>query len=712
MPVSISLLRRWFAAAAIVLVLAVAGTYFLARHKVQNALKQVPGKMGIEIQQSANGFTISKSEQGRTLFKMQASKAVQFKLGGRTELHDVLITVYGRDSDRFDQLFGHDFEYDPHTGDAVAKGEVDIQLNANPGGTAQSDQAAPTVLKNSIHLKTSGLVFNQKTGNAYTHEKIAFELPQGNGTAQGFTYSASDSMLSLDADVRINLTGENSAMITAARGSIRKDPRLIVLDMPHFQSATQASQAEKAEIRLRPDNTIETVHAEGGVKIEEREGQAGKVQSAKLQSNQLDLSVEDSGDLLRSAAFSGEVRFEGSGTRGIHGNAGRVIVKFGPKNQLNKVHADQNVQLTMAANSASTTNAQDTELIAPSMDVFLAEGRRIERAETAGSAHITIKPASGVKGEQTTITAQKFRATFDESGQVTSLHGAPDARIVSQISGQPDRVSSSDSVDSSYLNGVLDSITQTGSVAYSDGQRKAFADSARYRPASQILSLQGSPRIADGGMTTTARLLTFDRTTGDASAEGDVKTTYGGLKSEPSGAMLASSSPIHVAAHMMTAHQKSATAVYSGDARLWQDANVVTAPTIEFDRDNRSLVANGTKNRLISTVLFQSSARGNSVPINITALHLSYDDEERKATFDGGVKAAATDLTITSENMTAFLTPRGQDSSAQGTISSGKVERIVCRRVGGDYATEPACYWKQTGLYGFRRHVCAHRRTA
>jgi lipopolysaccharide export system protein LptA len=100
MPLSISRLRRWFAAGAIGLVLVVAAVYFYARHKVQNALKDVPGKIGIEVQQSAQGFTVSRSEQGHTLFKVQASKAVQFKQGGRAELHDVTITLYGRDSNR------------------------------------------------------------------------------------------------------------------------------------------------------------------------------------------------------------------------------------------------------------------------------------------------------------------------------------------------------------------------------------------------------------------------------------------------------------------------------------------------------------------------------------------------------------------------------------------------------------------------------------
>ncbi|MGB6675794.1 MAG: hypothetical protein WBE44_03780, partial [Terriglobales bacterium] len=94
MPAYLSRLRRWFAGAIIVAVLAVAGVYFYARHRMQNALKQVPAKIGLEIKQTATGFTVSKSQQGRTLFTIQASKAVQFKQGGHAELHDVQITLY------------------------------------------------------------------------------------------------------------------------------------------------------------------------------------------------------------------------------------------------------------------------------------------------------------------------------------------------------------------------------------------------------------------------------------------------------------------------------------------------------------------------------------------------------------------------------------------------------------------------------------------
>ena len=185
MPLRILRLRRWFAGGAILVLVLVAGAYFYASWRVQNALKEVPGKIGLNVQQSAQGFTVSRSEAGRTIFKIQANKAVQFKEGARAELHDVMITLYGRDSNRFDQIYGADFEYDPQSGDVSAKGEVNIDLEANPVVLIKPDQAPPKELKNPIHLKTSGLVFNQKTGNAFTKERVEFSIPQANGSAVG-----------------------------------------------------------------------------------------------------------------------------------------------------------------------------------------------------------------------------------------------------------------------------------------------------------------------------------------------------------------------------------------------------------------------------------------------------------------------------------------------------------------------------------------------
>jgi lipopolysaccharide export system protein LptA len=327
---------------------------------------------------------------------------------------------------------------------------------------------------------------------------------------------------------------------------------------------------------------------------------------------------------------------------------------------------------------------QDLELAAPVVDFFFAGGRRLDRAETSGSAQIAIRPAAADTGQQTLVTAARFQARFDELGQLASLHGAPDARIVSSNTTnglrQPDRISTSNTLDAALRprQGIV-SIVQQGSFAYVDGERKAWADRAHYTPADQMLVLTGSPRVVDRGMTTTARTIRLNRATGDGFADGEVKSTYGDLKPQPGGALLASSDPIHVTARAMTTHPASAIALYTGDVRLWQNANLVEAPSIEFDRDRRSALARGSPAQPVSTVLVQIDKSGKATPVTITSARLSYSDNERKAHFEGGVRARGADVTITASQMDVFLLPRDQSSGGHSQVGGGQVDRILAR---------------------------------
>jgi len=651
---------------------------------VQNALKQVPEKIGLEIQQSATGFTVSKSEQGRTLFKVQASKVVQFKQGGRAELHDVQITLYGRDSTRFDQIYGDDFEYDQQSGDVIAKGEVQIDLEANPQGTLNPDQAVPKELKNPIHLKTSGLIFNQKTGDAYTAQKIEFRLPQGQGSAVGAHYVGKTSAFTLDSQVSITFA-KPSATVTAVHAAVTRDPRWIVLEHPEVRSGQEQCDADHATLFLRNDNTVDRVVADGNVQVQSQGATA-----MQARSEHLELNMTEQGGTLRTAVFSGNVHAETAGPQPALGDAGQVTLDFAGGNVVSKVRAEQNVKLQQPQRpSAAGSNAQDLELTAPIVDFFLTSQHHLQRAETTGAAQITLRPGTASttvtsntkpKNEPTTaVTAGKFEAQFDESGQMASLHGAPAARIVSQNPGQPDRVSTSQTADATFHPGSgLESIEQAGNVAYEDGERKAWGDRARYTPADQVLVLTGSPRVAEGTMTTTARAMRFNRATGEAIADGDVKTTYSDLKSQPNGALLSSSSPVHVTASSMTVQSQSAIAVYNGDVRLWQDANIVKAPAIEFDRNRRSLDAHASPPHSVSTVLVQTDKNGKSTPVAITSARLTYTDTERDAHFEGDVVAKSTDLTISANQMDAFLAARGPGKGNLAS-SAGNLDRIVSK---------------------------------
>jgi lipopolysaccharide export system protein LptA len=523
-------------------------------------------------------------------------------------------------------------------------------------------------------------------------------------------------VLTLQSQVKLVFGGAVAATVTAIRATITKDPHLVGLDHPHLQNGARQCDADEATLFLRPDNTLDRVLARGNVLVQANGAQSAE-QPAEARSEQLELIMAKQHDVLRSAIFSGNVQAQVPGTQPMQGKAGRVVLEFSEnhssrkrnssvKNLLTKVHAEEHVKLLQQQNPASVSaSVQDFELTAPVVDFFLANKQsRLDRAETYGIAQIAIRPTTG-RGQQTLVTAARFDAHFDDSGQLTSVHGVPDARIISQNPGQPDRISTSRVLDATFQPGSgIQSLAQQGNVTYVDGERKAWGARARYTPADQVLILTGSPRVTDGGMTTTANSMRLDRVTGNAFAEGDVKTTYSDLKPQPSGALLSSSSPIHVTARAMSVHGTSAIALYSGDARLWQDANVVEAQSIEFDRDHRSMIALGSDAfKTVSTALVQAdrseeSKPGKSILIFITSTRLSYADNERKAHFEGDVTAKGADVTITAKKMDAFLQARG--SANQPLSGAGKLDKIVAqdqvvitqpdRRATGDLLTYTA----------------------
>src|SRR5579864_767897 len=737
MPLKVYRLRRLLAATAVLLTLVVAAMYFYARSKATNVLKQIPGKIGYNIKQTATGFQFSKSDGKRTLFTVQASNIKEFKLDGNAELHNVSIVLYGRDSSRFDQIYGDDFGYNQKTGDVTAQGDVQIDLVANPAGLASADQATPKELKNPIHLKTRDLVFNKDSGNAMTVARVEFQTPQATGWAMGVKYAGKTNTLTLSSQIHLVLKGPYRAVIEADHGFITNDPREIVLDHPHLTRVDGSLQADQAAFYLGPENQVQRILATGNVTSETRTAEAQRSRSAenrdfprpqraemRSRADQAEFLLEGKRDVLRTATMSGSVHIEQTGLQPMQGDAGRVILDFAGQNELQRVHALDGVRLTQKGAPGSKPAAkgvaagqQDFELTAPIIDFTVAQGHILKQAVTCGAAHITIAqgPEAGsataqeVPIQHTVVTAGKFEAKFAPSegrNHLARVHGAPAARIVNSTPGEPDRISTSDAIDASFLpQGGIDAITQQGNVVYTDGENpekrvQAWADSARYTPFDQMLMLSGNPRVVNGGMATTANTIRINRATGDALAQDDVKSTYSQLKEQPNGALLASSSPIHVTAHSMTARSHPGTALYSGNARLWQDANIIEAPTIEFDRDRRFVTAQGTPSHPVQTILVQgekvstqttpkeknegkttstSASRMETSPISITALNLTYSDSERRVHYEGGVVAKGADFGASAKTVDVYLQARSQTSNAQSPAGPGQVDHMVAQ---------------------------------
>jgi len=666
-----------------VLVAGVAVSYWIARSRVRPTLHNVPSQLGIDIQQSSEGFSLSKSEGGRTLYTIRASKAVQFKAGGHADLRNVHIVVYGREHDRYDQIYGDQFTYDPRSGEINAVGEVHIDLQGNAEGPHKPDQAPPEELKNPIHVLTHNLTFNQKTGIARTDEVVQFRTAQATGSAKGAYYDSHSNELQLKSDVHIVTTGGNAAIITGSSGILQKMPRRASLENVRIEQPDRTLTAERGILLFEPDNTVQHGIAEGNVHLQSRGPSTIDIEGPR---GDLNMGPNNS---LEQAILSGGARFQSRGANTAHGSAEKFVLDFDDQNQPLRLHLVKNARMMQDPTPGkSGTSGQPMEIVADQLDFQLENGNQIKTGDTLGKAMITVFPAppnsskpppagAGKKestGNSTTVaTAGKFHATFDDNNRMRTLHGSPDSRIISTTPGEPDKVSTARNLDVAFAaDGGVEKLVQSADFRYHEaspkpdtGGREAYAELATYTPGDAMLVLTGSPRVIDGGMTTTATTVRINRQSGDGFADDNVKTTYSDLKPQPDGALLASSDPVHVTAQHMTAHRQPGVAHYTGNVRLWQTANVVRAPKIDFDDQKRSIVAESEASQKVLSLFVQRGQDGSLTPVDVTSNKLTYTDEERRARYTGDVFAQSTANTINAQQIDVYLKPA--DSDAKGT---------------------------------------------
>ena len=690
---SIAQVRKWLVVSVVVLVAAVAVSYWIARSRVGPTLHNVPAQLGIDIQQTSEGFSLSKSEGGRTLYTIRASKAVQFKAGGHADLRNVHIVVYGREHDRYDQIYGNQFTYDPQTGDINAVGEVHIDLQGNAEGPQKPDQAPPEELKNPIHLLTHSLTFNQKTGTAHTDEGVEFRTAQASGSAKGAYYDSKSNELLLKSDVHIVTTGAHPAIITGSRGTIQKTPRQATLENARIEQPDRTLTADKGTLLLEEDNTVQHVVAEGNVHIQSRGPSIVDITGPR---GDVNMGPNNS---VAQTILSGGAKFESRGASVAHGSADKFVLDLDEQNQPLRLHMVKNARMMQDPKPGkSGSSGQPMEIAADQLDFLLENGKQLKTGDTVGKATITIFPAppgsrkqkvasQGDKetgGNSTTVaTAGKFHATFDSNNRMQTLHGAPDSRIVSTSPGEPDKVSVARNLDVAFApDGGVQKLVQTGDFQYREasakpdtGGREAFADVATYTPSDAMLLLTGSPRVIDGGVTTTAVTVRINRQTGDGFADDNVKTTYSDLKPQPDGALLASSDPVHVTAQHMTAHKQPGVAHYTGNVRLWQTANVVRAPKIDFDDQKRSLVAESDASQKVLSLFMQRGQDGKLTPVDVTSDKLTYTDEERRARYTGDVFAKTATNTINSQQIDVYLKPADPDAKGATPATSSAAQK-------------------------------------
>jgi lipopolysaccharide export system protein LptA len=748
MSISVERLRVWLLVGAGLLVVIIAAFLGYAHYRAHRFLRDLPKKLGVDVRRETNGFTYSQSVQGRTIYTIHAAKAVE-RADGKVTLHDVGIVLYGRKQDRADRIYGSEFEYDQAAGIIRAMGEVhiDLQAPAAADANAKMDYAAGKDLHKTgnesgaheskdgrlVHVTTSGLVFLQKLGVAATDNDIEFESGGLTGHAIGADYNSDSGVVVLHSAVRVNgLEHDRPVVLTASQAELDRPNQKVELTHAKYVAVGVAGdggertvEGQHVVVHLRPDGSAERVEAEGDVAL--TNGAGGTVTAPR---GEMALNAQNQ---PKSVVMSGGVKYLlDDPLRQAQGEAEEARAAF------DKTGHPEHVVMTGAvhvhervgASDVATAAWSERELNAAAVELALGTDKagkaQMRDAKATGGARLKVlSPAEKGGGMvSSALTGEILTAHFVRVGNVdhiVEVHGDGHTTIRRVSATGVVNTSSGDSLVAHFrpvtagagevnLSGKgspqksggqgadeISDVTEQGHVVMTQlpakkpgdtvapTEERVTAKRAIYDGALERTTLTGDVQVSDGTSVLWADRVVTEQQTGDATADGSVKVSYG----QPG-----SSEPVHVLAARAEMKHDSQVAKFYGvtgkPARLWQGASQVDAPVLEFEQKQRRLLAHGEGQgapMAVHTVLVGggTSARvgdskvgkpvggsGKTEVVRILSRDLIYSDEARRADFTGGVQVDSTDGSMRGQQVVVYLQSATAKPSQAGTgVTSG-----------------------------------------
>lgn len=690
MSVSVHKLRRLLLAGGVLLVVALVAFVALARYKARHFLHDLPARLGADIKSETNGFTYSQSIKGKTLFTLHASKAIQ-RQNGKTTLHDVSIELYGRTKDeaktnRTDRISGAEFEYDQPAGVIRAAGEVHIDLQTPAGETMHETHGEND---GRVHMKTSGLMFEQKTGVARTDNAIEFHLNEVQGAAVGAEYDSDAGVLLLKRDVHLvrDADGKRSTL-DAVSATIDRSQQLAELNDARYLENGQTMHAAKMFIDLDASGSPTRLRGET-VLITEANGAAISAPRA--------VAAVGPDHRVHSAQLTGGVRYN---AQAANGEAREARIAMGPGG-LESADFSGNVRLHDEANGSARDLTAQTVSVSPG-----GEGTKLIRATGDARWHSTGADAIEMSADSLTATVVSAAAGSGlGSGSLRHVRGEGHASLNQQVGPGMSRHTSAETLDVALKpvasakgakrpagnEAAIEHAVEDGGVVIVErrtadakthraaSETKAFAGHAEFTGATGVATLTGSPRIESDGTSLLAERIRVNQATGDAVAEGGVKGSLAGAREAT-----------HVVAGRAELHRARDLAIFYAaageDARLWQGSSQVIASRIELEQGKQQLRAFPADGKPVRAVLPMNGVPGKAEgakakmfagSVRVSAQSLVYDGKAAHpaARLGGGVRMLQTGGTISSDSLVVTFKPQTK-AQAAGAMPTGELEQV------------------------------------
>jgi lipopolysaccharide export system protein LptA len=609
---------RWllpFAIAA--LVSAVGFTYYsrIERLKKDAPEPTTPLKPGIDL--SAGDWVYRQTSGARPIVEVRAKQFRQIQEPSKFELEGVEIHLFHKDGKIYDQVKSAKADFDMAEGVLFSDGEVEIVMGVEPG-------AEPT--GRLMHIKSSGVRFESKTGKASTDRAADFEFEQGEGSATGVDYDPNTRDLNLKSGLKMTWRGRDrkaKPMFIEAGQGIYKETESKVYLMPW-------SKMKRETLTMEGGLTVVTLD-KGAIQLAEvQNGRGTQKQSSRVveyASDQMTMQFAQ-GTKVKKVIGDRNAKLNSHTLTGVTNvSANKIEMDLdttGEESVLEKALATGNTVVEAKPVPRSGTPTPDTRILRSDVVTLAmrAGGEEIESVETAGPAVLDFlpnragQPKRRLNGDKVWIKygAENQIESFKTVNATTRTDPAPKPAQKGRPAPKPEPpvLTSSKELVAQFdpKTADLSRLEQTGDFKYQEGDRHAVAVKAFMEPKRDYILLDQAARAWDPTGSTNADKIEINQKTNDFVAIGNVASTRlpdkttekpgertpdkPGQKPASQGPGLLSNEEVMQArAERMTSTNKNARIMYEGSAVAWQGANRLQADRIVINREQQVVEAYG-----------------------------------------------------------------------------------------------------------------------
>jgi LPS export ABC transporter protein LptC/lipopolysaccharide transport protein LptA len=354
------------------------------------------------------------------------------------------------------------------------------------------------------------------------------------------------------------------------------------------------------------------------------------------------------------------------------------------------------VILNAPASQNQNPKAANKKLIADSLKLFWnAAGKDLLRAEASGNAELYLVPlgAGGADIDRQSVFASRFDCDFYETGNLIKTAAANGKAKAVLEPTEPNGERGTRNLTADKMIASFERQTQfveifnaAGNAKFNESDRNALANNFTYTAVDNIVRLRGGePCVWDSRARLKAAEIDLDRAKDISYLRGKVATTYYSQEQTGGAAPFGKvNSPVFIVSNQAEFNHKTGVAVYTGNARAWQDENFVRAEKIILRRDTKSMFCEGAVQSALYNAKRRENGKESNAPVFAAAERMNYSDEDKLLRYEGGVDIRQGTDRINGGAAEVYLNARNE---AEKTIAENSV--IITqpgRKAKGDWA--------------------------